>query len=182
VPLSRVGPIAIVMTINLLAVEIARGDVATRAGSGTGVKLFLTQINRRESRISQRTCAHLRARAEAERKRGAAREMATSGRNPTRGIVSPTEVALFITRHFRRRARAVPVYGACTHRFLSLSLFLFLSTAHCQSFNGRIEKERARERERGRERERERVRMISLCFPRRNHLQFRSFVERSAFS
>jgi len=47
VPLSRVGPIAIVMTINLLPVEIARGDVATRAGSD--VKLFLTQINRRES-------------------------------------------------------------------------------------------------------------------------------------
>lgn len=55
-PHLRVVSITIVMTINLVPVEIARGDVATRAGTrSSGVKLFLTQINRPE-RIKQRAC------------------------------------------------------------------------------------------------------------------------------
>jgi len=64
---SRVVPITIVMTINLVPVEIASGDVATRAGNSfAGVELFLTQINRRRADKATRACVRAKTQNETD--------------------------------------------------------------------------------------------------------------------
>lgn len=118
---SRVVPITIVMTINLVPVEIARGDVATRAGVATPALNYFWRKLTGGERIKQRACVRAKRAARQRREEEArgepgAKKLKRDGQragNPTRGIVSPTEVALFIMRHFRRRAGAhvdVPVY------------------------------------------------------------------------